>query len=111
MGALQSVAPRTLMSAMQDKSGLMPGGPVVAYSDALAQAAAKQGESVPVTKDVMKVKSLFKDDDFMNALQFIVNNPTITLTAKAADMVELMQPLESSVMPKFVTFLAKKKRL
>merc|ERR1719444_342552 len=89
----------------------MPGGPVVAYSDALAEAAAKQGESVPVTKDVMKVKSLFKDVDFMNELQFIVNNPTIALTDKATSMVELMQPLESSVLPKFVTFLAKKKRL
>merc|ERR1711933_618523 len=44
-------------------------------------------------------------------LQYIVNNPTIPLTARAASMVELLQPLESSVVPKFVTFLAKKKRL
>merc|ERR1712187_80764 len=52
-----------------------------------------------------------KDDAFKNELQFIVNNPTMSLTTKAAGMVELMQPLESSVVPKFVTFLAKKKRL
>merc|ERR1712187_553290 len=52
-----------------------------------------------------------KDDAFKNELQFIVNNPTMSLTTKAANMVELMQPLESSVVPKFVTFLAKKKRL
>merc|ERR1712039_335271 len=48
---------------------------------------------------------------FMDGLQFIVNNPTVSLTSKADQMVELMQPLESSVMPKFVTFLAKKRRL
>merc|ERR1712060_465704 len=42
---------------------------------------------------------------------YIVNNPTSSMTTKAANMVELMQPLESSVVPKFVTFLAKKKRL
>merc|ERR1712056_116536 len=35
----------------------------------------------------------------------------MSLTTKAAGMVELMQPLESNVVPKFVTFLAKKKRL
>mmetsp|Transcript_92355 Transcript_92355/g.239137 ORF Transcript_92355/g.239137 Transcript_92355/m.239137 type:complete len:255 (+) Transcript_92355:146-910(+) len=109
--AAQGAAQRTRLSAVMDPSGLTPGGPVVAYSDALASAAASQGESVPVTKDVMKVKSLFKDTAFLNELQFIVNNPTVSLVGKASGMVELMQPLESTVLPKFVTFLAKKKRL
>merc|ERR1712151_587728 len=73
--------------------------------------AAKTGESVPVTKDVMKVKALFKDEAFMQKLQFIVNNPSLSLLDRASSMVEMMQPLESSVVPKYVTFLAKKKRL
>jgi len=109
--AARGAVRRTQMHAVVDASGLIPVGPVVAYSDALAVAASQKGESVPVTKDVMKVKGLFDDNKFKDELQFIVNNPTLEQTEKAAGMVELMQPLESSVVPTFVTFLAKKRRL
>jgi len=109
--AARSAVRRTQMHAVLDASGLIPAGPVMAYSDALAVAATKKGESVPVTKDVMKVKGLFDDNQFKDELQFIVNNPTLEQTEKAASMIELMQPLESSVVPTFVTFLAKKRRL
>jgi len=94
-----------------DKSGLRPGGPLVAYTDALSQAATQTGESVQVTKDVMKIKALFRDRAFLDDLQFVVNDPSKPVLKKASEMVELMQPLESTVMPKFVTFLAKKRRL
>jgi len=109
--AARGAAQRIQMRAGKDASGLIPGGPVTAYSDALAEAASRQGESVPVTRDVMKVKGLFSDSKFLDELQFIVNNPTLSQTTKAAAMVDLMQPLESSVVPKFVVFIAKKKRL
>jgi len=89
----------------------MPFGPYIAYKNALLKAADKYKESVPVTKDVMKVKSLFADYDFKEKLQFVVNDYSQSMTGKADSMVELMQPLESTVLPKFVTFLAKKRRL
>merc|ERR1712039_573458 len=78
---------------------------------ALMEAAARSGESVPVTKDVMKVKALFSDRKFLDELQFVQNDPSVPMVRKASAMVELMQPLESTVLPKFVTFLAKKRRL
>lgn len=102
-------APRTVMHA--DASGLAPGGPLVVYTDALIEAAAKKGESVPVTKDIMKIKQLFGDEEFLEKLTFVVNDLGTTEVAKAAGMIELLQPLESTVVPKFITFLAKKTRL
>lgn len=108
--AARSAAPRTQMNAV-DESGLTPGGPLVAYAAALAQAAAKKGESVPVTKDLMKIKRLYKDMDWMDELMVVVDNPQLDAEGKAKGMAELMQPLESSVVPKFLTFLSKSRRL
>jgi F-type H+-transporting ATPase subunit delta len=109
--AVRSVVPRTQMNAVQDRSGLMPGGPLVAYTDALSEAAAQKGESVPVTKDIMKLKALYNNREFLDELGLVVNDPSFSLVEKAEEMLKLMQPLESTVVPKFVVFLAKRKRL
>jgi len=92
-------------------SGLSPGGPVVAYTEALTDAAAKKGEPVLVTKDVMRLRMLFEDDDFLDELLYVNNEVGRSDLDRARDMIKLMQPLESTVLPKFVIFLAKKKRL
>jgi F-type H+-transporting ATPase subunit delta len=102
-------ASRTLMRA--DLSGLAPGGPLVAYTDALIEAAAKQGETVPVTKDMMKVKKMLKDEAFLEELSLVVNALGTTEVMKAQGMVKLLSPLESKTVPKFIVFLAKKARL
>ena len=102
-------ASRTLMRA--DLSGLAPGGPLVAYSDALIEAAAKQGETVPVTKDMMKIKKMLKDEAFLEELSLVVNALGTTEVMKAQGMVKLLSPLESKTVPKFIVFLAKKARL
>mmetsp|Transcript_56696 Transcript_56696/g.156940 ORF Transcript_56696/g.156940 Transcript_56696/m.156940 type:complete len:304 (+) Transcript_56696:91-1002(+) len=101
--------PRT--QARADASGLSASGPITVYTRALMDAAAKQKESVPVTKDVMKIKALFGDEDFLDELTLVVNETGQTELDKARGMLKLMQPLESKVMEKFVIFLAKKRRL
>merc|ERR1719198_547631 len=92
-------------------SGLQPGGPLIVYRDALIEAAAAKGESVAVTKDVMALKAKFEDQDLLEELSLIVNALGTTEIQKAQGMIKLFQPLESTVLPKFITFLAKKKRL
>jgi len=99
---------RTLMRA--DASGLAPGGPLVVYTEALIEAATKKGETVPVTKDMMKVKAMLKDEAFLDELSLVVNALGTTEVAKAQGMVKMLG-LQSTVVPKFIVFLAKKKRL
>jgi len=96
-----------------DKSGGLPSGPLVVYMDALMDAAAKKGESVGVTKDVMRYKKLREemDPEMMFELTSLLNAPGITLLQEAGIIIENMGPWESTVFPKFVTFLAKKRRL
>eukprot|EP00425_Heterocapsa_triquetra_P036961 CAMPEP_0195083470 /NCGR_PEP_ID=MMETSP0448-20130528/24408_1 /TAXON_ID=66468 /ORGANISM="Heterocapsa triquestra, Strain CCMP 448" /LENGTH=244 /DNA_ID=CAMNT_0040116681 /DNA_START=45 /DNA_END=779 /DNA_ORIENTATION=+ len=102
-------APRAPMRA--DASGLTPGGPLIVYRDALVEAAAKKGESVAVTKDVMSIKSKLSDEATLEELTMVVNKLGTTELEKAEGMIKLFSPMTSSVMPKFITFLAKKKRL
>jgi len=94
-----------------DASGLMPGGPVIAYTQALTDAAEKKDEAVPVTKDVMKIRDKFEDEEFLDELQLLVNEPGLSLLDKARGTTKLLAPFESTVMEKFIVFLAKKKRL
>jgi len=117
VGAATGVAAtlrRTRCSSVQrraDGSYLTPKGPIVVYCEALVAAAAEKGESVPVSKDVMKVKKAYdEDEDFLHEM-LAQNTPDWTQVDKAKLIVELLSPLESTVMPKFLIFLAKKKRL
>jgi len=96
---------------MGDASGLKPYGPVSAYSYALMDAAKKKQEAVPVTKDVMKIRKKFGDPEFKTAY-YVENNRPFTSELKRAEiMKDLLKPLESEVTGKFITFLAKKRRL
>lgn len=88
---------------------LVPGGPIAAYAQALADGAAANKESVPVTKDVLKAKEMYENQDFLDDLYGINGNPKLDDLQKAAGLCKLMK-FESQVMPKFVTYLAKKKR-
>jgi len=94
-----------------DASGLKPYGPVSAYSYALMDAAKKKQQAVPVTKDVMKIRKKFGDPEFRTAYYVENNRPFTTDLKRAEIMTNLLKPLESEVTEKFITFLAKKKRL
>jgi len=84
--------------------------PVLVYTTALTEAAAKMGESVTVTKDVLRVKKLFVDEDFKDTL-FTLLNRGLDQLEKASALCKAFEPLESKVFPKYVTYLAKKRRL
>lgn len=94
-----------------DGSMLTPFGPVVTYARALMDAAREKGEDVEVTKDVLMIKDKFKEEEWLDKLVTVQNDPRITEVQKAKKIVDLLMPLESTVMPKFIVFLAKKNRL
>merc|ERR1712187_683411 len=50
------------------------------------------------------------DEDFLHEM-LAQNTPNYTQVDKANLIIELLQPLESTVLPKFLVFLAKKKRM
>merc|ERR1711879_590754 len=51
-----------------------------------------------------------EDEDFLHEM-LAQNTPNYTQVDKANLIIELLQPLESTVLPKFLVFLAKKKRM
>lgn len=101
---------RARVQVRADDCGLHPSGPVTAYMQALSDAAEKKDEAVSVTKDVMMIREKYDDEDFLQELQYVNNEPSTTDLEKAQETVKLLAPFESTVMEKFVIFLAKKKR-
>jgi len=86
--------------------------PIHTYAAALGAAALKKEEIRAVTKDVMKAKSMMQDDEFMeNEVRCMINEAYLTEAQKAEGLCKLWGPLESTVFPKFMTFIAKKERL
>merc|ERR1719362_2792501 len=57
------------------------------------------------------LKAKFADEEFLDELQFVVNETSFREIDMAGGMIKLLEPFESSVVPKFIVFLAKKKRL
>ena len=106
-----SVQHSTRIQRNADGSMLTPFGPVVTYAKALMDAAREKGEDVEVTKDVLMIKDKFKEEEWLDKLVTVQNDPRITEVQKAKKIVDLLTPLESTVMPKFIVFLAKKNRL
>lgn len=102
---------RTLTQRYADGSGLTPFGPVVQYAKALTDAAREKGEDVAVTEDVLMIKENYNTAEFLDKLPPIMNDPALTEVEKAAELIKLLPKLKSTIMPKFITFLAKKKRL
>eukprot|EP00434_Breviolum_minutum_P023611 symbB.v1.2.020826.t1/scaffold1727.1/size109917/2 len=94
-----------------DASMLTPFGPVVTYAKALMDAATEKKEVVMVTDDVLTIKDKFQEEEFLDKLLLVQSNPKLTAVQKAKETVELLKPLQSTVMPKFIVFLAKKNRL
>mmetsp|Transcript_112929 Transcript_112929/g.358741 ORF Transcript_112929/g.358741 Transcript_112929/m.358741 type:complete len:271 (+) Transcript_112929:71-883(+) len=91
--------------------------PLQVYMLALVDAAAKKGESVPVTKDIMKVRKFYEmilDDKLEGTqkyLDLINGQASVDMTdvGRAAEISSLMG-MESTVLPGFFRFLAKKRR-
>jgi len=109
--ARQGVPAQARAASEAELYGLESRGPVAAYSKALADAAAKTGESVAVTKDVMMIRAKYDDEDFRQELVLVQNEPAQDVLVTASRTVRLLEPFESTVMKKFITFLAKKRRL
>eukprot|EP00929_Paragymnodinium_shiwhaense_P114795 TRINITY_DN832_c0_g3_i1.p1 TRINITY_DN832_c0_g3~~TRINITY_DN832_c0_g3_i1.p1 ORF type:complete len:295 (+),score=87.17 TRINITY_DN832_c0_g3_i1:70-954(+) len=87
------------------------GQAIVCFSDALADAAIKKEEAAAVTQDVMMVKELLDQEKFRDDLRLFINQPFLPETEKAQGLSKLFGKMESTVFPKYVMFLAKKKRL
>lgn len=103
---------RTQVLAVEETgSGLVGSGPVVAYTKALMDAAAKKDEQVVVAQDVMQVKAKFFDENFLDELQFIANETGVNEFYRGQETAKLLGPFQSTVVPKFIVFLSKKKRL
>jgi len=86
--------------------------PVEIYSNALMDGATKQRETIMVVKDLMNIKKLYADGNWIEQkLAEVTNAHWLTDIQAADEMCTLFAPLESTVAPKFVTYLAKKKRL
>jgi len=91
--------------------------PLKVYMLALVDAAAKKGESVPVTKDIMKVRKFYEmilDDKLevtQKYLDLINGQASVDMTDvdRAAEISKMMG-MESTVLPGFFRFLAKKRR-
>jgi ATP synthase F1 delta subunit len=94
-----------------DGSYLAPHGPVVTYAKALTDASVQLKEEVSVTQDVIHVLKKFNEKEFKDELFFVQNKPMTTEIDRAHDMVKLLQPFKSTVVPKFIVFLGKKRRL
>mmetsp|Transcript_102995 Transcript_102995/g.268305 ORF Transcript_102995/g.268305 Transcript_102995/m.268305 type:complete len:271 (-) Transcript_102995:182-994(-) len=91
--------------------------PLKIYMKALVDAAAKKGESVPVTKDIMKVRKFYKlilDDQLeitQKYLDLINGQASVEMTdVGRAEEISKMMGMESTVLPGFFRFLAKKRR-
>ena len=74
-------------------------------------AAKARNEAVEVMEDVLMIKDKFKDEEWLDKLVTVQNDPRITEVQKAQKIADLLKPLKSSVMPRFIIFLAKKNRL
>merc|ERR1719151_397599 len=59
----------------------------------------------------MTLKNKFLDEEFLDELQFVVNETSFREMDRAQGLIKLLEPFQSSVVPKFIIFLAKKKRL
>jgi len=106
-------SPVALQAAMNTGGGGWSSGPLIVYMDALMDAAGAKSESVVVTKDVMRYKKLMEsmDDDLKFKVTAEMNVPGIDMLGTAQVIADSMGPWESTVFPKFVSFLAKKRRL
>eukprot|EP00933_Yihiella_yeosuensis_P014350 TRINITY_DN12906_c0_g1_i3.p1 TRINITY_DN12906_c0_g1~~TRINITY_DN12906_c0_g1_i3.p1 ORF type:complete len:255 (+),score=65.97 TRINITY_DN12906_c0_g1_i3:61-825(+) len=97
-----------------DDTGLRSDGPVAVYSNALRDAAAAKNESVAVTQDVIMFRKLLEQTEgsFMDEMLFIMNQPNGDEITKARHIVETVKKdFKSTVLPKFIVFLAKRQRL
>jgi len=91
--------------------------PLVVYTRALVEAAAKKGESETVTKDIIKVRSFYEMilndqlDITQKYLDLINGQASVDMTdvGRTVEISEMMG-LESTVLPVFFRFLAKKRR-
>jgi len=88
------------------------GVPVDVYADALADAAAATKEAVPVMQDMMYLKDMWEGGPAMEKWQELILIPMIDDLTMATRFVEARKAdFKSTVVPKFIIFMAKKLRL
>jgi len=110
-GRSQSLLPRQGYSA-SDTYGF----PGHVFADALADAAAAKKEAVPVMQDMMLLKDVFEEKDpsskVWNSWNAALKTPMVTNEQRAVEFLkDIKGELKSTVVPKFIMFAAKKKRL
>jgi len=89
--------------------------PIIVYMEALTKAAAEMKETIPVSKDMMKIKSCMDDPAWWDS----TGRPLFQKEHPPKENIQLYQAgdlikelaLESTVVPKYLAFLAKKNRL
>jgi len=102
---------RTSIHRCVDSSGLELYGPISLLTTVLTDTATKMKEAVPLTQDAMMLKKKYDDEDVKEELLFIMSDHSTTELEKGRQLVEIMGPFQSTVMPKFIIFLSKKKRM
>jgi len=110
-GRSQSLLPRHAAAY----ENIVYGTPLDVFSAALAEAASATKEAVPVMQDMLYLKAMFESEEANKGKDKwfdLVNVPKITLVQRAEQFVDFMKDdLKSTAVPKFIVFLAKKRRL
>jgi len=94
-----------------DASGMTLYGPISLLTQVLTDTATKMKESVPLTQDAMMIKKKYDDEDVQEELLFVMSDHSTSELEKGRQLSEIMGPFQSTVMPKFIIFLSKKKRM
>jgi len=102
---------RTSTQRCVDASGLAGSGPIIMLTKVLTDTATKMKEAVPLTQDVMMIKRKYDDPEVLDELLYMLNDAASSEVTKGKQLTEILGPFQSTVMPKFIVFLAKKKRL
>mmetsp|Transcript_25068 Transcript_25068/g.59649 ORF Transcript_25068/g.59649 Transcript_25068/m.59649 type:complete len:252 (+) Transcript_25068:87-842(+) len=102
---------RSLTQRQADGSYLKPFGPAVSYAKALREAGQAKGEDAAVMEDILKIKAFYEDEAVFEDLSLVQNDFNLTEVERADQILAMVKPLKSTVVPKFVRFIAKKMRL
>jgi len=85
--------------------------PIIVYCTALNQGAIKQKEAVQVAQDMMQIKNMWEDREWIMKQEMWINDYDLTDIQKAEKIKENCGPFASTVVPKFIDFCAKKVRI
>jgi len=108
----QSLIPREAVEKKRKLDWSFGGFPVEVYAEALADAAAATKEAVPVMQDMMFLKDMWQGGPAMETWEKFLAIPMCDEVFHAKGFVEAHKAdFKSTVVPKFLVFMAKKGRL